>query len=115
MSHLEGQINNLVISIVMVQSCLCAFMAINTKMWLSANKFDEFVAEQLTPAAEISVLSFFTYFLLLNTLLPISLQVAFEVCKMVQAYFITQDALMFSWEREKLVNVQTASIVEDLG
>jgi hypothetical protein len=34
---------------------------------------------------------------------------------MVQAYFITQDALMFSWEREKLVNVQTASIVEDLG
>ena len=89
MSHLEGQINNLVISIVMVQSCLCAFMAINTKMWLSANKFDEFIAETVDSESEISVLSFFTYFLLLNTLLPISLQVAFEVCKMVQAYFIT--------------------------
>ena len=64
---------------------------------------------------EISIMSFFTYFLLLNTLLPISLQVALEVVKLVQAYFIKADALMFSWERDKLVNVQTASIVEDLG
>ena len=63
----------------------------------------------------ISILSFFTYFLLLNTLLPISLQVAMEICKMVQAYFIAQDALMYSWERDKLVAVKTASIVEDLG
>jgi len=58
-------------------------MAINTKMWLSANKFDEFIAETVDSETETSVLSFFTYFLLLNTLLPISLQVAFEVCKMV--------------------------------
>lgn len=34
---------------------------------------------------------------------------------MVQAYFIGQDALMYSWERDKLVSVKTASIVEDLG
>lgn len=73
------------------------------------------MAETVDSITEISVLSFFTYFLLLNTLLPISLQVALEVCKVVQAYFITQDALMFSWERDKLVAVQTASIVEDLG
>jgi phospholipid-transporting ATPase len=38
-----------------------------------------------------------------------------EICKMVQAYFIGQDALMYSWERDKLVAVHTASIVEDLG
>ena len=89
MSHLEGQINNLVVSIVLVQSILCAFMAINTNIWLKSNKFDELVAESVDSETETSVLSFFTYFLLLNTLLPISLQVAFEVCKMVQAYFIT--------------------------
>lgn len=29
----------------MVQSCLCAFMAINTNIWLKANKFDEHIAE----------------------------------------------------------------------
>jgi phospholipid-transporting ATPase len=38
-----------------------------------------------------------------------------EICKMVQAYYIGNDALMFSWERDKLVSVKTASIVEDLG
>ena len=38
-----------------------------------------------------------------------------EICKMVQAFYISNDALMFSWERDKLVSVQTASIVEDLG
>jgi P-type E1-E2 ATPase len=70
---------------------------------------------KLFSESQISVLSFFTYFLLLNTLLPISLQVALEVCKLVQAYYIDSDALMYSWERDKLVKVQTASIVEDLG
>ena len=48
-------------------------MAVNTKIWLSANKFDEFIAEAVDSETETSVLSFFTYFLLLNTLLPISL------------------------------------------
>ena len=105
MSKLEGQLNSLVISIVVVQSVLCAFMAINAQVWQTSNKFDEYIAETVDSITEISVLSFFTYFLLLNTLLPISLQVALEVCKMVQAYFISQDALMFSWERDKLVAV----------
>jgi len=38
-----------------------------------------------------------------------------EVVKVVQAFFIDNDALMFSWERNKLVKCQSASIVEDLG
>ena len=44
-----------------------------------------------------------------------SLQVALEICKLVQAFYIEKDALMYSWERDQLVKVQTASIVEDLG
>jgi len=33
MSKLEGQLNSLVISIVVVQSVFCAFMAINAQVW----------------------------------------------------------------------------------
>jgi hypothetical protein len=73
MSKLEGQLNSLVITIVVVQSVLCAFMAINGQIWQKSNKFDEYIAETVDSVTEISVLSFFTYFLLLNTLLPISL------------------------------------------
>lgn len=62
-----------------------------------------------------TIISFFTYFVLLNTLLPISLSVTLEVCKVVQGYLIGQDVGMYSWERDKLVKCQTVSIVEDLG
>ena len=65
--------------------------------------------------SEQSVLNFFSYFLLLNTVLPISLQVTLEVVKLVQAYYIDNDALMFSFERHELVKCKTATIVEDLG
>ena len=49
-----------------------------------------------------SIFLFGTYFLLLNTLLPISLQVTLEVVKFVQAHYINCDVLMFSWERFQL-------------
>ena len=120
MSHLEGMVNKLVIYIVMAQTIICVVIAILAQVWQKANEFDNLKLQmkidgKLFSESQISVLSFFTYFLLLNTLLPISLQVALEVCKLVQAYYIDSDALMYSWERDKLVKVQTASIVEDLG
>jgi len=41
--------------------------------------------------------------------------VTLEVVKVVQAFYIDRDVLMYSFEREKLVKCQSASIVEDLG
>lgn len=51
----------------------------------------------------------------MNTLLPISLQVSLEFVKLFQGWLIDNDALMFSFERSKLVTTHTVSIVEDLG
>ena len=34
---------------------------------------------------------------------------------MVQKFYIENDVLLYSYERDKLVKCQTASIVEDLG
>ena len=106
MSHLESMVNKLVINIVVSQSIICSFIAGMAMMWqVRDNTFDDLILEPTLGPAEQSTLAFFTYFLLLNTLLPISLQVALEIVKLVQAYFIEVDALMFSWERDKLVNV----------
>lgn len=41
-------------------------------------------------------LTFCTYMVLLNTMIPISLIVSIEVVKMSQSYFINMDKLMFS-------------------
>ena len=85
-------------------------------MWQVNNEFDNYLLEvDEEDSKKISFLNFFSYFLLMNTLLPISLQVALEVCKLVQAFYINNDVKLYSAERERFVSVQTASIVEDLG
>lgn len=53
--------------------------------------------------------------MLLNTLIPISLIVTIEVVKTVQAYFISNDVLMYSIERDKPAKVSSASLNEELG
>lgn len=116
MSHLESMLNKLVLSIVVAQCVVCSILAGLGQHWQVAdNVFDDIITQPDLSAALLSFLSFFTYFLLVNTLLPISLQVALEVVKLVQAYFIEHDVEMFSEERDQLVKCQAASVVEDLG
>lgn len=115
MSKLEGMVNKLVITIILIQSLVCSAMAISGQFWMKGNEFDDIMIQSEFEDTTNSILNFFTYFLLMNTLLPMSLQVAFEVCKVVQAWFINVDVMMYSFERDKLVKCQTASIVEDLG
>lgn len=101
MSHLEGRINKLVIYIVLVQLVICSFIAVCTQVWQTTKFFDDYVLELPKPAAYYTTLSFGSYFVLLNTLLPISLSVSLEVCKVVQGYIIGEDVAMYSWERDK--------------
>lgn len=57
-----------------------------------------------------SFITFLTYFVLMNTMIPISLIVSMEIVKMFQKYFIEKDQLMFSNLRNKYVSVQSASL-----
>lgn len=59
-------------------------MAIFTKIWSSNSKFDDHHnTDYEFKESTYALLSFFTYLLLLNTLLPISLQVTLEIVKVV--------------------------------
>lgn len=59
-----------------------------------------------------SFLIFLTYFVLINTMIPISLIVTMEMVKLFQKYFIEKDQLMYSNTRKKNVSVQSASLNE---
>lgn len=59
-----------------------------------------------------SILTFFTYFVLINTMIPISLVVSIEIVKVSQSYFINKDKMMYSEFRRKHVEVKTASLNE---
>ena len=62
-----------------------------------------------------SFIVFFTYFLLLNTLIPISLIVSIEIIKMIQSFFIKWDITLYSKVRHCFCDVKSVSIIEELG
>ena len=62
-----------------------------------------------------SFIVFFTYFLLLNTFIPISLVVSTEIIKMIQGIIITWDIMLYSKFRHTFCKVKTVSIIEELG
>ena len=61
------------------------------------------------------IINFFTYFLLLNTLIPISLTVTIEIIKMAQGIFIHWDTELYSKSQHCFCKARTVSIIEELG
>lgn len=114
-SKVEAKMNQLVIFILGVQIFLCLLVSFVGINWYR-NDSGDYKYLQLTDALGTSFIqTFFRYFLLLNTLIPISLIVTIEVVKTVQAYFITNDAEMYSEERDRPAKVSSASLNEELG
>ena len=61
------------------------------------------------------MISFFSHFLLFNTLLPISLIVTLEITKVVQSVYIFGDLGMYLESNGRGANVSSTSIIEELG
>ena len=61
------------------------------------------------------LINFFTYFLLLNTLIPISLIVTIEIIKIIQGIFIQWDAKLYCKSKHYFCKAKTVSINEELG
>ena len=73
--------NRIVIYIVITQVIVCSIIAIIGGMWYAEEKDGHEYLMLEFSATVSSTLNFFTYFLLMNTLLPISLIVSLEVIK----------------------------------
>jgi len=57
--------------------------------------------EENMPAGYNATLRYFTYFILFNTMIPISLIVSLEIVKIIQAYFIMRDEEMYIAAKDK--------------
>jgi phospholipid-translocating ATPase len=64
---------------------------------------------------ENALFNFFSYFLLLNTMIPISLVVTLEIIKVMQCYFIATDSLMYSVDDDAGCHVSAVSINRNRG
>lgn len=61
------------------------------------------------------ILSFFIYFVLLNTMLPISLFVSLEVIKASQSVWLTWDYELYCINKDRSAKVSNSTLIEELG
>ena len=112
-SRVESIMNNLIIIILCVQLVVCIILGILAAIWQANYSEQHSYLEYTKTAGVIFVYSFFAYFLLLNTLIPISLIVTLEIVKFLQLFFMQWDVFMY--QNDHFAKVSTCTINEELG
>ncbi|XP_075151273.1 phospholipid-transporting ATPase VD isoform X1 [Haematobia irritans] len=115
-SQVEQQMNIDVIWCVIILLILCVVGAIGCKMWLSS--FEHFPVPYLpfdvNPDYE-GLLIFWTYIIILQVMIPLSLYVTIELCKILQVYHIHNNMDLFDNDTNKKTECRAMNITEELG
>ena len=118
-SNVERIVNTCILAILAIEMFLCALCAVASLIWmivnLDGNQRHMIYLGMDYGKGKQAVLYFFSYFLLLNTMIPISLIISLEFVKLIQSYFIKKDKDLYNAEKERYANVSTSSIIEELG
>ena len=131
MSSVERLLNRLLVGIFILQVVLSVISSVFHLIYFKKHKNLIAQSDNLETEEEImkntyidylnfnlgvdSLLSFFTYFLLLNTLIPVSLVITLEIVKVIQGLFISVDAQAYSFYRKKFITTNSVSLNEELG
>jgi phospholipid-transporting ATPase len=130
LSSVESLLNKLLLGIFVLEillsiaSCICHSLYFKNKEKIIISNSSINDNEALSNAwvdylpfslAIDSLLTFFTYITLLNTMIPISLIVTLELVKIVQGLFIGVDAESYSFNRKKYITTNSVSLNEELG
>lgn len=119
-SGIEKIINTGIIVLLLVMLLFCLLTAIGSYIWsaLYLHSTDTHHINYLWKKYSIGVdaiINFFAYFLLLNTMIPISLIVTLEFVKLFQSFFVNKDVDMYNDENKRFARVSTTTIIEELG
>ena len=130
LSSVETLLNKLLVGILFLQiilsiiSCIChsIYYNQNEKIIISSDRINnneslsntwiDYLSFRLSVD---SILTFFTYLLLLNTMIPISLIITLELVKIIQGLFIGVDVEAYSFSRKKYITTNSVSLNEELG
>ena len=121
-SSVEKLMNRALIYIFIFQGILCLISAILRGYYYKKNKLSKADGNNIYSFGytiysytKESFFNYFTYLLLLNTLIPISLIITMEVVKLFQGYFMEQDQYSYSKIRKKFLRVNSVSLNEECG
>ena len=118
-SSLERLMNFGLVAIFIMQAILCILAAILRGTYYHHNELDEvdptgFGYTRYGYGVE-SFLNYFTYMLLLNTLIPISLIITLEIVKIIQGCFMRCDKYAYSHIRKRWLTPNSVSLNEECG
>ena len=120
-SSVELLMNKALIFIFILQAFLCVISAVLRGYYYKENNLKNvdsddksFGYTERSYGLE-SFLNYFTYLLLLNTMIPISLIITLEIVKLIQGAFMKADAYSYSKVRKKWLNPNSISLNEECG
>ncbi|KAM8720515.1 hypothetical protein ACLKA7_006541 [Drosophila subpalustris] len=118
-------LNFIIIGIVLFLISICAFFALACAIWegLIGQHFQLYLPwEHIIPqemiasgATVIGLLVFFSYAIVLNTVVPISLYVSVEVIRFCQSFLINWDEEMYYARTHTYAKARTTTLNEELG
>nr|XP_017109189.2 phospholipid-transporting ATPase ID [Drosophila bipectinata] len=118
-------LNFIIIGIVLFLVSICALFAIGCSVWegFIGQHFQAYLPwEHIIPkdyiptgATVIGLLVFFSYAIVLNTVVPISLYVSVEVIRFVQSFLINWDEEMYYATTNTYAKARTTTLNEELG
>ena len=119
-SHIEKLVNTGIIVLLLVMLLFCLLCATGNYIWnvihldSSSVHHVAYLSKKYSIGVE-ALINFFSYFLLLNTMIPISLIVTLEFVKLFQSFFINKDVDMYNEENGRYARVSATTIIEELG
>ncbi|KAM7346677.1 ATPase phospholipid transporting 8B isoform 2-T2 [Cochliomyia hominivorax] len=117
-------LNFIIIGIVLFLLSICAFFTVACALWegFIGQHFQTYLPwENIIPknvlqgSTVIGLLVFFSYAIVLNTVVPISLYVSVEVIRFVQSFLINWDEEMYYEPTKTHAKARTTTLNEELG
>ncbi|RZF38045.1 hypothetical protein LSTR_LSTR006444 [Laodelphax striatellus] len=116
-SSLEKQINEDIMWCVVILLVFCCLGASGSWLWLSTfplNTSIPFLPYTGSPGYE-GFLTFWTFIIILQVMIPLSLYVTVEMAKLLQVYHINNNSELYDSETNKMVECRALNITEELG
>eukprot|EP01012_Entosiphon_sulcatum_P006218 TRINITY_DN1291_c0_g1_i1.p1 TRINITY_DN1291_c0_g1~~TRINITY_DN1291_c0_g1_i1.p1 ORF type:complete len:1838 (+),score=333.22 TRINITY_DN1291_c0_g1_i1:867-6380(+) len=114
-SRVERTVNRQLRWVLCLLLGLCLFCAILLGTWQDRNESAWYVSRGLGSPGVSGVVGFFTFLILFNNLIPISLYVSMELVKFFQGILLELDLKMYDAVREIPAVARTTSLNEELG
>eukprot|EP00045_Choanoeca_perplexa_P014034 m.162837 g.162837 ORF g.162837 m.162837 type:complete len:1244 (-) comp16542_c0_seq1:139-3870(-) len=116
-THIDLQLNGLVLQIFLVLFIMCMVLAIGSAAFerTQGDEFSMYLNRQSDDATEIGTLQFFSYLIVLSNLVPISLYVSVELIRVGQSLLIGWDREMYYKANDTPAVARTTTLNEELG